>query len=102
MAGTPGWTHIGRVTTATHDRNPIRFADNDGDNRTDYHLVKPDGKVDLYRNRGGDVVGSGGWEAVGQIATGVAEDHSRVQFADFTGDQRADYIHAVTEGGSVI
>ncbi|MGW5852276.1 FG-GAP-like repeat-containing protein [Streptomyces sp. NPDC055254] len=101
-AGTAGWTHIGRVTTATHDRNRVRFADNDGDNRADYHLVKPDGKVDLYRNRGGDTVGSGGWETVGQIATGVTEDHTSVQIADFTGDHHADYIQRMTNGASAV
>ncbi|QES51958.1 hypothetical protein DEJ50_33145 [Streptomyces venezuelae] len=101
-ASSNGWKHTGRVTTATNDRNRVRFADNDGDNKADYHVIKPDGKVSLHRNRGGDVVGSGGWEAVGQIATGVTTDHTKVHFADFTGDSRADYILSSPNDGSVV
>ncbi|MGW5851048.1 FG-GAP-like repeat-containing protein [Streptomyces sp. NPDC055254] len=87
------WQHIGRVTTANNDRNRVRFADNDGDGKADYHLIKADGKVDLYRNRGGDVVANG-WQVVGQIANGVTLDHTKVQFVDFTADTHADYILA--------
>ncbi|MFD3538188.1 FG-GAP-like repeat-containing protein [Streptomyces sp. NPDC058662] len=101
-AGSNGWQHTGRVTTATHDRNRVRFADNDGDNKADYHLIQPDGKVDLYRNRGGDVVGAGGWTAAGQIATGVTTDHTKVQFVDFNADTHADYILAGTDGSAAI
>ncbi|MFF3088520.1 FG-GAP-like repeat-containing protein [Streptomyces nojiriensis] len=89
-----GWPAVGQVAAGvTNDRSRIRFADNDGDGKADYLHVKPDGKVDLYVNRGGDVVPNG-WQVVGQIASGVTTDHTKVQFADFDGDTRADYIVA--------
>ncbi|MFI6150717.1 FG-GAP-like repeat-containing protein [Streptomyces sp. NPDC051109] len=101
-SGTRGWQHIGRVTTAVNDRNRVRFADNDGDNRADYHFIKPGGGVDLYRNRGGDVAGPAGWEWAGEIATGVTTDHSRVHFADFNGDTHADYLLAGPDDGASV
>ncbi|MFD3538189.1 FG-GAP-like repeat-containing protein [Streptomyces sp. NPDC058662] len=95
------WQHVGKVTTATNDRNRVRFADNDGDGKADYHLIKADGKVDLYRNRGGDVVANG-WEVVGQIANGITLDHTKVQFVDFTADTHADYILMGADGSAIV
>ncbi|MFD9375902.1 FG-GAP-like repeat-containing protein [Streptomyces sp. NPDC059999] len=90
-----GWQVLGQITTgATSDRNRVRFADNDGDGKADYFAVKPDGKVDLYLNRGGDVVPNTGWQVVGQIAAGLTTDHTRVQFVDFNADTHADYVLA--------
>ncbi|MEV6688456.1 FG-GAP-like repeat-containing protein [Streptomyces sp. NPDC051130] len=97
------WQAIGRVTTgSTTDRNRVRFADNDGDGKADYYVVKADGKVDLYVNRGGDVVPSNGWLVMGQIATGLTTDHTKVQFVDFTGDTHADYVLADANGGATV
>ncbi|MGW5851050.1 FG-GAP-like repeat-containing protein [Streptomyces sp. NPDC055254] len=96
------WQHIGRVTTAANDRGRIRFADNDGDGKADYHYVKPTGGVDLYLNRGGDVVPVNGWQFKGQIASGVTTDHSKVQFVDFNADTHADYILAGTDGSATV
>ncbi|MFE3073095.1 S8 family serine peptidase [Streptomyces sp. NPDC059247] len=97
------WQSVGRVTTgATNDRTRVRFADNDGDGKADYHLLHPSGKVDLYLNRGGDVVPGGGWQSVGQIATGVTTDHTKVQFVDFTADTHADYVLAGTDGSATV
>ncbi|WP_405443436.1 FG-GAP-like repeat-containing protein [Streptomyces avidinii] len=94
-AGGQGWPSPGKVTTgSTRDRARVRFADNDGDGRADYFIVKPDGKVDLYLNRGGDVVPNAGWNVVGQIATGLTTDHTKVQFVDFDADTHADYVLA--------
>ncbi|MEV6572885.1 FG-GAP-like repeat-containing protein [Streptomyces sp. NPDC051577] len=90
-----GWQVLGQITTgSTSDRHRVRFADNDGDGKADYFLVKPDGKVDLYLNRGGDVVPNTGWQVVGQIATGLTTDHTKVQFVDFDADTHADYVLA--------
>ncbi|MFF9850420.1 FG-GAP-like repeat-containing protein [Streptomyces litmocidini] len=90
-----GWPAVGKVASGvTSDRARIRFADNDGDGKADYLYVKPDGKVDLYVNRGGDVVPNTGWKVVGQIATGLTTDHTRVQFVDFNADTHADYVLA--------
>ncbi|MFE7582102.1 FG-GAP-like repeat-containing protein [Streptomyces gardneri] len=95
IAGGQGWPSPGKITTgSTRERARVRFADNDGDGKADYFLVKPDGKVDLYLNRGGDVVPNNGWTAVGQIATGLTTDHTKVQFIDFNTDTRADYVLA--------
>ncbi|MFD9335393.1 FG-GAP-like repeat-containing protein [Streptomyces sp. NPDC060028] len=87
------WQSVGRVATGmTSDRNRIRFADADGDGKADYYVIKPDGKVDLYVNRGGDA--GNGWQVVGQIATGLTTDHTKVQFVDFSADTHADYVLA--------
>ncbi|QES51959.1 esterase [Streptomyces venezuelae] len=97
------WEHIGKVTTgSSKERQRIRFADNDGDGKADYHLIKADGKVDLYRNRGGDVTGPNGWQAVGQIATGLTTDHTKVQFTDFNGDTKADYVLMGADGSATV
>ncbi|MGW3326213.1 FG-GAP-like repeat-containing protein [Streptomyces virginiae] len=87
------WQGIGKVTTATNDRARVRFADSDGDGKADYYVVKANGGVDLYLNRGGDVVANG-WQWVGQITTGATTDHTKVQFVDFTADTHADYVLA--------
>ncbi|MEV6952465.1 FG-GAP-like repeat-containing protein [Streptomyces sp. NPDC051183] len=87
------WQKAGRVAVGvTSDRARIRFADADGDGKADYYAVKPDGKVDLYINRGGDP--GNGWQVVGQIATGLTTDHTKVQFVDFNADTHADYVFA--------
>ncbi|MCC0097661.1 FG-GAP-like repeat-containing protein [Streptomyces flavotricini] len=93
--GSQGWFSPGKITTgSTSERARVRFADSDGDGKADYFLIKPDGKVDLYLNRGGDVVPNTGWSVVGQIATGLTTDHTKVQFVDFNADTHADYVLA--------
>ncbi|MFE2326258.1 FG-GAP-like repeat-containing protein [Streptomyces sp. NPDC059385] len=103
IPGGQGWPSPGKITTgSTSDRARVRFADNDGDGKADYFLVKPDGKVDLYLNRGGDVVPNTGWNAVGQIATGLTTDHTKVQFVDFDNDTHADYLLAGPGGSASV
>ncbi|MFJ3901448.1 FG-GAP-like repeat-containing protein [Streptomyces sp. NPDC090025] len=90
-AGANGWRHIGQVASGvTNDRSRVRFADIDGDGRADYSVIAADGKVATYLNRGGD--GHGGWHVLGQLATGVTTDHTRVELSDFDGDGHADYL----------
>ncbi|MFE5768681.1 FG-GAP-like repeat-containing protein [Streptomyces sp. NPDC056485] len=97
------WKGIGRVTSgATTDRTRVRFADGDGDGKADYYAVKPDGKVDLYLNRGGDVVPNNGWSVVGQVTNGLTTDHTKVQFVDFNADTHADYVLAGTGGSASV
>jgi lysophospholipase L1-like esterase len=43
---------------------------------------------------------SNGWRGIGQIATGVGAPSSQVQFADFNGDGKADYL-VVGDNGTV-
>ncbi|WP_369780070.1 FG-GAP-like repeat-containing protein [Streptomyces sp. R33] len=92
VSGPNGWQHIGQVawgTTTRHEQ--VRFADFDGDGRTDYLAIADDGAVHAYLNRGGDAAGSTGWRDIGQIATGTTTDRTRVRLADYDGDGRADY-----------
>nr|WP_206685853.1 GDSL-type esterase/lipase family protein [Kribbella qitaiheensis] len=76
----------------------IRWADFDGDGRMDYLTVASNGAVQAFLNRGGD--GHGGWAVLGQVAGGVTADATRVRFADFDGDSRADYL-VINANGSV-
>jgi hypothetical protein len=76
----------------------VRWADFDGDGRSDYVIVNSNGSVRVYLNRGGD--GHGGWVDHGQVATGLTTDLSRVRFADFNGDRKADYIF-INGNGSI-
>ncbi|MQS15955.1 VCBS repeat-containing protein [Streptomyces kaniharaensis] len=97
--GHGGWQALGQVATGlTSDTSRVRFADFDGDGLADYLCINPDGSVHVYLNRGGD--GHGGWQDLGQVATGLTSDASRVRFADIDGDGRADY-NVINADGSV-
>ncbi|MFJ9461607.1 FG-GAP-like repeat-containing protein [Kitasatospora sp. NPDC101447] len=96
--GRGGWQDFGQVATGlTSDSSRVRFADIDGDGRADYILINPDGSVRVYLNKGGD--GRGGWQDIGQVATGLTSDSSRVRFADIDGDGRTDYCFLDGNGG---
>ncbi|MER5733352.1 FG-GAP-like repeat-containing protein [Streptomyces sp. NPDC002138] len=96
-----GWDFRGVVATGlTTDRSRVRFADFDGDGKADYHLIRDNGSVTVSLNRGGD--GRGGWEATGQVATGLTTDQNRVQFGAFTGDANADYILGGPNGSATV
>ncbi|MDR3080316.1 MAG: VCBS repeat-containing protein, partial [Streptomyces sp.] len=99
--GTDRWVDRGvyasGVAGATADN--VRFADINGDGRTDYLVVAVDGSVHAYLNNGGD--GQGGWTDRGTFASGVpGATVSSVHFADINGDTKADYL-VVAEDGSV-
>ncbi|MFB7911885.1 FG-GAP-like repeat-containing protein [Kitasatospora sp. NPDC056076] len=84
-----GWQNIGiSATGLTTDQSRVRFADLDGDGKADYTVINGNGSLTAYRN----VDGHGQWSAMGQIATGVTTNQNAVVLADFTGDNRADYI----------
>ncbi|MGW1769510.1 FG-GAP-like repeat-containing protein, partial [Streptomyces sp. NPDC002073] len=96
-----GWQGIGEVATGvTSDAGKVRFADWDGDGRTDYLVFNDAGAFDVYLNRGGDPAGSTGWQGIGRGATGVTSDRSRIRFADNDGDGKADY-HVIHADGKV-
>ncbi|WP_406193940.1 FG-GAP-like repeat-containing protein [Kitasatospora sp. NBC_01560] len=100
-AGNGGWQGIGRVATGlTTQQEQVRFADFDGDGRTDYLVVEDSGAVKVWLNRGGDPAGAYGWYGIGQTATGVTTDRSRVRLADLDGDGKADYL-MINPDGSV-
>ncbi|MGI5450990.1 GDSL-type esterase/lipase family protein [Streptomyces sp. CA-243310] len=95
--GAGGWVDLGQVATGTTtDRARVRLADLDGDGRTDYSTVNPDGSLTTYLNRGGDR--HGGWHGAGQITSGVTTAHERVQLADVTADTHADYLVQEPDG----
>ncbi|MFD6186795.1 FG-GAP repeat domain-containing protein [Streptomyces goshikiensis] len=92
VSGPNGWDNIGAVARGTTSaQQQVRFADHDGDGRTDYWTIADNGTVNVHLNRGGDPSGSGGWINLGQVATGTTTDRSRVRLADFDGDGRSDY-----------
>ncbi|MFJ8017822.1 FG-GAP-like repeat-containing protein [Streptomyces sp. NPDC096339] len=95
-----GWANAGQVGSgATSTQDQVRFADYDGDGRTDYLTIGTNGAVVAYVNRGGDA--GAGWQVLNQVATGTTSDRSRVRFADVDGDGRADYITIGTNGAIV-
>ncbi|WP_284740064.1 FG-GAP-like repeat-containing protein [Amycolatopsis sp. RTGN1] len=97
--GRGGWLGLGQVATGTTtDPARVRFADFDGDGRTDYLTIASTGAVTAFLNRGGD--GHGGWLGLGQVATGTTTDATQVRFADFDGDGAADYA-AIAASGAV-
>ncbi|CAM5323458.1 FG-GAP-like repeat-containing protein [Streptomyces avidinii] len=96
-AGSTGWHDIGKVATGTTtDWTRVRLADYDGDGRADYWMIGPNGSVTTWLNRGGD--SHGGWQYLGQTATGLTTDHGRVQLADFNGDTHADLLLTGSDG----
>ncbi|GAA1956524.1 FG-GAP-like repeat-containing protein [Catenulispora subtropica] len=95
--GHGGWTALGQVATGlTTDASKVRFADFDGDGRTDYLLFSDSGAISVWLNRGGDT--AGGWWSIGQIATGLTSDPTKVRIADIDGDGYADYTQINADG----
>ncbi|MEI5097710.1 VCBS repeat-containing protein [Streptomyces sp. PmtG] len=90
-----GWESIGRVAAGVAPAEKVRFADIDGDGKTDYLVVEDDGSVKAWLNNGGDE--RGGWTELGQIAAGVAP-RDNVRFADFDGDGKDDYLVLEDDG----
>ncbi|MGW3955242.1 FG-GAP-like repeat-containing protein [Streptomyces sp. NPDC004752] len=76
----------------------VRFADGDGDGRADYLQVGLDGAVHAFLNRGGG--GNGSFEARYNWANASNYPRPYVQFADISGDGKADYL-VVYDGGAV-
>ncbi|GAA1004832.1 hypothetical protein Aple_079970 [Acrocarpospora pleiomorpha] len=76
----------------------VRFADGDGDGPADYLQVGGDGSVHAFLNRGGG--GNGSFEARHNWAYASNYPRQYVQFADISGDGKADYL-VVYDGGSV-
>ncbi|MEU3600195.1 FG-GAP-like repeat-containing protein [Streptomyces sp. NPDC006798] len=62
--------------------------DYDGDGRTDYLVLGPNGALTVHRNNP-----AGGWTNLGQVANGSPNwTKDDVRFADVTGDGRVDYL----------
>ncbi|MEO3777487.1 FG-GAP-like repeat-containing protein [Micromonospora sp. B11E3] len=76
----------------------VRFADADGDGRADYLQVSVEGAVHAFLNRGGG--GNGGFQARYDWANESGYPRPYIQFADISGDGKADYL-VVYQGGAV-
>ncbi|MFB6823826.1 FG-GAP-like repeat-containing protein [Streptomyces virginiae] len=93
-----GWKHLGKVASGTtNDATKVRFADWDGDGRSDYMVFNDSGALSVFLNRGGDQSGNG-WPASGTVASGVTSDRSRIRLSDNDGDGKADYLHIKADG----
>ncbi|MFG2989194.1 FG-GAP-like repeat-containing protein [Streptomyces sp. NPDC048257] len=89
--GDNAWVGLGKVASGTTtDRSRVRLTDWNGDGKADYWVINPNGSVNVHANLGGD--GHGGWDNLGQVASGVTTEHGRVHFADFDGDTHADFL----------
>ncbi|MFC4065485.1 FG-GAP-like repeat-containing protein [Actinoplanes subglobosus] len=94
-----GWPLVGQVAPGmTANADQVRFADFDGDGKTDYFLISETGVVNVQLNRGGD--GHGGWLNLGKVAGGLTTDATRVRLTDYDGDGRVDYVW-IDENGAV-
>ncbi len=94
-SGAGGWTPLGPIANGVGSpRRQVRFADVNGDGKTDYLIVNDNGSVTGYLNSG---VNS--YTKV-PIAAGVGYPGSQVRFADVNGDGKADYL-VVGDNGSV-
>ncbi|MEU3724521.1 FG-GAP-like repeat-containing protein [Streptomyces sp. NPDC031705] len=92
-----GWAGGGQVASGTtSNQDQVRFSDFDGDGRADYTTISDSGAVTVYVNRGGDT--GGGWQLLGQVASGLTNDRSRVRLSDWDGDGRADYTRIAASG----
>ncbi|WP_181143771.1 FG-GAP-like repeat-containing protein [Streptomyces cinnamoneus] len=93
------WISQGVIATGTGaPASKIRFADIDGDHRTDYLVVDDRGGIRAYINN--SRVAKDSWIDRGVIATGTGTVASKIRFADINADGKADYL-VVEDNGSV-
>ncbi|MEU2393773.1 FG-GAP-like repeat-containing protein [Streptomyces sp. NPDC007369] len=91
-----GWQNLGTVASGvTTKQDQVRFADWDGDGRSDFLTIADNGNVSVWLNRGPNA-----WQGIGRVATGTTTDRSRVRLADWNGDGKADYW-VINPNGSV-
>ncbi|MGW2598009.1 FG-GAP-like repeat-containing protein [Streptomyces klenkii] len=93
------WSDAGIIATGTGaPASQVRFADVNGDGRTDYLVVDDKGGVRAYLNNFPKAKDD--WISRGVIATGTGAPGSKIRFADINGDRKADYL-VVEDNGSV-
>lgn len=91
------WVEQGVIATGIGKTGAgVRFADLNGDNRSEYLYVDLHGAITAYLNGGHTYVntttGSVLWIEQGVIATGVGATRYQIRLADINGDGRADYL----------
>nr|WP_276611561.1 FG-GAP-like repeat-containing protein [Streptomyces sp. A1547] len=85
-----------RAGTEAGGAGPVRWADFDGDGRTDQLTIADNGEVRARLNR------AEGWQDVGRVATGTTIDKSRVRITDYDGDGKADYLYIAASGAVTV
>ncbi|MEW9532008.1 FG-GAP-like repeat-containing protein [Microbispora sp. NPDC049125] len=97
FAGAGRWSPQGTIAAGVPGATlaDLRFADLNGDRRTDYLLVDPQGRVQAWIND----LPSPRWIEWGQVAAGVAGGtREEVRFADLNCDGRDDYLLVDPQG----
>lgn len=102
---TPGWEPRGKIAEGVPVKlgDRIEFANHDCDGKADYWVLRNNGAVDVWINKGGDTSeNKTGWYERGRTAagTGGSADGKTVRFGDVDGDGRDDYL-VVSDGGAV-
>ncbi|WP_161784493.1 FG-GAP-like repeat-containing protein [Actinokineospora spheciospongiae] len=98
--GHAGWIPRGRIASGVGtSSDTVVFADLTCDRLADYALLGHGGRIDAWRNIGGDRDGQAGFIPMGRIATGTSAPGA-VHLADFNGDGLDDYL-VVDQNGVV-
>ncbi|GAA3839656.1 hypothetical protein GCM10022243_02560 [Saccharothrix violaceirubra] len=85
--------NIGGVGSTDHTR--LRFADLDGDNKSDLIRIEANGTLTAWRNLNAF---AGQWSAPTNIGGVGSTDHTRLRFADLDADGRADLVRIESDG----
>ncbi|MEV6794078.1 FG-GAP-like repeat-containing protein [Streptomyces sp. NPDC051320] len=98
-----GWNWYPQGTIASGVGAPgsqIRFSAIYGSGKADYLVLADNSAVTAWKNGGAASGGGWIWYPQGQVASGVGDPSSQIQFADITGDGRADYLDVGTDGAT--
>jgi lysophospholipase L1-like esterase len=100
-AGKVVWASQGTIATGVGVGKGVRFADINGDGRSDYIWLDENGAATVLINAGGPDLQRPAWVAQGVVAAGVGAVREDVRFADINGDGLDDYLWLNRLDGSV-